>query len=115
MNETRTLDRPIYKIADILGRRAQTIYGRQTVIDLCSKAGVSLMDDYDDDIRDVDSDEALMDFVTRYARMSPAARLTVLTLAKQYGVTLPEELTKKRKHSLKEIVEMLVQYLPRQP
>ena len=98
MRETKTLDRPIYQMAELLGRRAQTIYGRQTVVDLCAKAGVSLMD-----------------FIIRYAKMSPAARLTVLVLAKQHGVSLSEEITKKRKHPLKDMVETLMQYLPKPP
>ncbi len=104
--------RPILAIAKAIGRRGQTIHGRETIVDLCSKAGVSLMDRFDDEISDPDSDEDLENFVAAYAKLCPASRLTVMVLAKQYGAKLPEEITKRRR-TLRALLEQLSEYFPK--
>ncbi|MHA1964427.1 MAG: hypothetical protein ACXACG_12480 [Candidatus Thorarchaeota archaeon] len=105
-------ERPIRKLAETLSRRGQTIYGRRAIVELCSKTGVSLMNILD--IGDSDSDEALQDFLVQYSKLSPAAKLTILILSKQYGVSLPEELFGKKK-GLKDRLESLQDYLPWSP
>ena len=90
------ITRPIHKVADILSRRGQTIYGRQVIVDLCANAGVSLMDSYTD-LEEVDSEASLLVFAVNYAKINPAAKLTVLTLARIHNVTIPKELLEKRK------------------
>jgi hypothetical protein len=82
---------PIHKVADILSRRGQTIYGKERIVDLCSKAGVSLMDDFA-----ADTEVSLLSFVTSYAKMNPAAKLTVLTLSRLHDISIPKELLVKR-------------------
>ncbi|MFW9788117.1 MAG: hypothetical protein ACFFE2_16390 [Candidatus Thorarchaeota archaeon] len=105
-------ERPIRKLAEILSRRGQTIYGRQTIVELCSKAGVSLMNTFD--VGDPDTDESLQNFLVQYSRLNPAAKLTILILSKQYGVSLPENLLGKKK-GLKDRLESLQDYLPWSP
>ena len=105
-------DRPIRRLAESLSRRGQTIYGRQTIVELCSKTGVSLLNTLD--IGDPDSDESLQNFLVQYSKLSPAAKLTILILSKQYGVNLPEDLLGKKK-GLKDRLESLQDYLPRSP
>ena len=90
------ITRPIHKVADILSRRGQTIYGRQVIVDLCANAGVSLVDSYTD-LEEVDSEASLLVFAVNYAKLNPAAKLTVLTLARIHNVTIPKELLEKRK------------------
>jgi hypothetical protein len=105
-------EKPIRKLAETLSRRGQTIYGRKTIVDLCAKTGVSLLNVRD--IGDPDSDESLQDFLVQYSKLSPAARLTILILSKQYGVSLPEDLLGK-KRGLKDRLESLQDYLPWTP
>ena len=105
-------EKPIRRLAETLSRRGQTIYGRKTMVDLCSKTGVSLMNTLD--IGDPDSDESLQKFLVQYSKLSPAAKLTILILSKQYGVSLPEEFFGKKK-GLKDRLESLQEYLPWSP
>ena len=97
-------DRPIRKLAETLSRRGQTIYGRKTIVDMCAKTGVSLLNVID--TGDPDSDESLQNFLVQYSKLSPAAKLTILILSKQYGVSLPEGLLGKKK-GLKDRLESL--------
>jgi len=90
------ITRPIHKVADILSRRGQTIYGPQVIVDLCANAGVSLMDSYAD-LEEEDSEASLLVFAVNYAKLNPAAKLSVLTLARIHNVTIPKELLEKRK------------------
>ncbi len=105
-------EKPIRRLAETLSRRGQTIYGRQVIVELCSKTGVSLMNTLD--IGDPDSEESLQDFVVQYSKLTPAAKLTILILSKQYGVSLPEDLLGKKK-GLKDRLESLQDYLPWSP
>ena len=102
-------ERPIRKLAETLSRRGQTIYGRKVIVDMCSKTGVSLLNVMD--VGDPDSDESLQDFLIQYSKLSPAAKLTILILSKQYDVSLPEDLLGKKK-GLKDRLESLQEYLP---
>ncbi len=104
------IEKPIRKLAETLSRRGQTIYGRQAIVDLCAKTGVSLLNTID--FGDPDTDESLYNFLRQYSKLSPAAKLTILILSIQYGVDLPEDLLEKRK-GLKDRVESLQEYLPR--
>jgi hypothetical protein len=90
------ISRPIHKVADILSRRGQTIYGREKIVDLCAKAGVSLLDSFASDLGEEDSEASLLVFVVSYAKLNPAAKLTVSTLARIHGVTIPKELLERR-------------------
>jgi hypothetical protein len=107
-----TDDRPILKLAETLSRRGQTIYGRKAIVDLCSKTGVSFMDSLD--MGDSDTDESLQNFLIGYSKLSPAAKLTILILSKQYEVSLPEDLLGKKK-GLKDFLVSLQDYLPWTP
>jgi hypothetical protein len=105
-------ENPIRRLAETLSRRGQTIYGRNVIVDLCSKTGVSLMNTLD--IGDPDNEESLQNFVVEYSRLTPAAKLTILILSKQYGLSLPEDLLGKKK-GLKDRLESLQEYLPWSP
>jgi hypothetical protein len=90
------IKRPIQTVADILSRRGQTIYGKEAIVELCTKAGVSLMDDFAAELGEADTDASLLDFVASYAKLNPAAKLTVLTLSNLYEISIPKELLEKR-------------------
>jgi len=89
------ITRPIHRVADILSRRGQTIYGPQIIVDLCAKAGVSLMDSFA--LEEEDSEASLLVFAVNYAKLNPAAKLSVLTLARIHNVTITKELLEKKK------------------
>ncbi len=82
----------ISKIARILTSRGQTIYGRQSIVDICSTTGIDPMDETDakEDI------ERYQTFLVEYSKLGPAARITLMILGKQYEVKIPEEALKKR-------------------
>jgi hypothetical protein len=103
------ITRPIHRVADILSRRGQTIYGKQKIVDLCSKTGVSLMDDFAAELGEVDTEVSLLNFVTSYAKLNPAAKLTVLTLSRLYDIAIPKELLEK--HTLfTDIIDSLSEF-----
>ena len=107
MNQDRT---GLQEMVSILGRRGQTIYGRQSIVETCTKAGVILVDDPDEERYDENSQESLKRFLLEYSKLGPAARLTLLILSKQYEATLPEELTSKKK-SLVDLVSLLSDFM----
>jgi hypothetical protein len=105
----------LQEMVSILGRRGQTIYGRQSIVETCTKAGVILIDDPDDERHDENSQESLERFLLEYSKLGPGARLTLLTLlilSKQYEATLPEELTSKKK-SLVDLMSLLSDFMNR--
>jgi len=67
------------------------------MVEMCESAGVALLDDYTVDWLDDDHERALNRFLISYARQNPAARMTVLVLAKRHGVPIPKELERKRR------------------
>jgi hypothetical protein len=88
--------RSIHEVANILSRRGQTIYGKERIVAMCSKTGVSLTGEIATEPSEMDSASSLMDFVVSYAKLSPAAKLTVLTLSRLYDLSIPKELLEKR-------------------
>lgn len=88
---------PVLRVADILSRRGQTIYGRQVIVDLCARTGVSLTSGYDAELGPTDSEEALMSFIIEYSKLCPAAKLTVLVLSELHELPVPTELLGKKK------------------
>ncbi len=86
----------IRELASMICRRGQTIYGREEIVELCTKSGVSLLDTLPEEEMYQDPPEALMDFISRYSRLSNASRFTVLVLSRLLDVSLPEDITKKK-------------------
>jgi len=107
MNQDKT---GLQEMVNILGRRGQTIYGRQSIVKTCTKAGVILIYDPDDEQHDENNQESLERFLLEYSKLGPAARLTLLILSRQYEATLPKELTRKKK-SLVDIVSLLSDFV----
>ncbi|MGY5862419.1 MAG: hypothetical protein RTU09_08630 [Candidatus Thorarchaeota archaeon] len=100
----------LQEMVSILGRRGQTIYGRHSIVETCAKAGVTLVEDPDDERLDENSQESLERFLLEYAKLGPAAKLTLLVLSKQYETTLPAEITRKKK-SLVDLVSVLSDFV----
>ncbi len=92
-------------VARMISRRGQTIYGRKVIVDLQIRAGVSLHDDSSFESYSPNSMESLNRFLIEYAKLSPASRLTVMILAYQNGLTLPDEITKRKKSFLEKLRE----------
>jgi len=109
MNQNET---GLQEMVSILGRRGQTIYGRQSIVETCTKANVILIDDPEDERHDENSQESLERFLLEYSKLGPAARLTLLILSRQYEATLPKELTH-RKKSIVDLVSLLSDFVAR--
>ncbi len=107
MNQDET---GLREMVSILGRRGQTIYGRQSIVETCTKAGVILIDTPDDERHSENSRKSLERFLLEYSKLGPGARLTLLILSKQYETALPEELTRKKK-SLVDLVSLLSDFM----
>lgn len=82
-------------ISRVLGRRGQTIYGRERIVKICAKAGVTLMDETGGDSDN--SQESLERFLIEYSRFGPAAKLTLMILAKQHGIELSDKIIGKKR------------------
>ena len=102
-------NKQLLELALMISRRGQTIYGREEMVALCNKAGVTLLYSLQDEVEYPDPPEALMDFVSGYSRISSASRFTVLVLACLLGVTLPDEIVKK-KANLSDILSALPEF-----
>lgn len=67
------------------------------------------MDDFASELGDVDSDAALLLFVANYAKLNPAAKLSILTLSRIYDIAIPKELLEK-KRIFADILESLSEF-----
>ena len=83
----------IEQLVHTLVQRGLGIYGYKRMVEMCESAGVALLDDYTVDWLDDDHERALNRFLISYARQNPAARMTVLVLAKRHGVPIPVSYT----------------------
>ncbi len=107
MNQDET---GLQEMVSILGRRGQTIYGRHSIVETCAKAGVTLVEDPDDEQLHENTQESLERFLLEYSKLGPAARLTLLILSKQYEAALPLEIARKKK-SLVDLVSLLSDFM----
>ncbi len=105
-----TEDNPLLRVADMLSRRGQTIYGRDVIVDLCAETGVSLTGGYDSELAGADPREALQRFIVGYSRLSPAAKMTVMILCELNELDMPKELLGKKKTGIAEILESLAEF-----
>ncbi|MBD3406777.1 MAG: hypothetical protein GF411_11740 [Candidatus Lokiarchaeota archaeon] len=81
--------------------RGLGIYGREKMGEICLTSGVALLDDNTTDWLTEDIETALNKFLVNYAKFNIAAKMTVMVLAKKYGIELPEELQRKKKRKSK--------------
>ncbi len=96
------VDQPaVDQLVHTLVQRGLGIYGYEKMTEICESSGVALLDDFSIDWLDDDRERALKRFLISYARQNPAARMTVLVLAKRYGVPVPKELERKKRFRAK--------------
>jgi hypothetical protein len=98
---SNTYHNALEEIASTLGRRGQTIYGRTRIVELCAQSGVSLLEESEMGEDAGNSVESLESFLSEYVNLGPAARLTVMILAKQNGIDLTDVALSKKKKSLR--------------
>ncbi len=87
----------IDELVTILVSRGLGIYGRDKMAQICMDSGVALLDDNTTDWLEEDVEAALKKFLINYSKFNLAAKMTVLVLAKRFGVPIPEELKRKKK------------------
>ncbi|TXT54583.1 MAG: hypothetical protein BAJATHORv1_60079 [Candidatus Thorarchaeota archaeon] len=86
------------RIVRTLVTRGHTIYGREKLVDVFAESGLELIDGYPPENPDL---IALTKFLVEYAKLSPAAKLTLLILARQQNVELPKDIMKEEKRFFK--------------
>ena len=85
---------------NLLIQRGLGIYGHDKMSSICYDAGVLLLDD--DSVQfGTDSIDVIRNkFLVNYAKFNLIAKMTVMALAKQYNMEVPDEIKKsKRKKS----------------
>lgn len=87
----------IDELVSTLVARGLGIYGREKMAEICLSSGVALLDDNTTDWLEDDIEAALQKFLINYSKFNLAAKMTVLVIAKRYGVPIPEELKRKKK------------------
>ncbi len=87
----------VKELVSTLVARGLGLYGREKMARICYDSGVALMDDDTTDWLDDDVEAALHRFLVNYAKFNVAAKMTVLVLAKKFGVPVPEELRRKKR------------------
>ncbi|MFW9799025.1 MAG: hypothetical protein ACFFD9_01175 [Candidatus Thorarchaeota archaeon] len=79
------------ELAYILVTRGQVIHGQERISRICTTAGVPLTDVPPDFWTGWQKAESIEKLLSEYAKLGYAARLTLLILSRQLGVSLPKE------------------------
>ena len=88
-----TGDNPTEEIVYILVTRGQAIYGPERITRVCAASGVPLMDIPPDFWVGWQKEESHQKFLTEYAKLGNAAKLTILILTRQRGLALPKTIS----------------------
>jgi hypothetical protein len=88
-----TGDHPIDEIVYTLVTRGQGIYGTERMTRVCAASGVPLMDIPPDFWVGWQKEESQQKFLTEYSKLGNAAKLTLLILTRQRGLTLPKTIS----------------------
>ncbi|MFX1482773.1 MAG: hypothetical protein ACFFCP_06235 [Promethearchaeota archaeon] len=88
-----TGDSPLDEIVYILVTRGQGIYGTDRMTRVCAASGVPLMDIPPDFWVGWQREESQQKFLIEYSKLGNAAKLTLLVLTRQRGLTLPKMIT----------------------
>jgi len=87
------------EFARLLIMRGFGLYGEKKMVKICSDSEIACRSDGSFDYDEEHTEEALTKLMLNYAKFNLPAKMTVLILAKKYGITIPEELkssTKKK-------------------
>ena len=71
--------------------RGLGIYGPQKMKTICIASDIDLNDDYNFEWQSEDIDESVKKLQINYAKVNLPARMTVVVLAKKFGIHVPEE------------------------
>ena len=91
--------------ARLLIMRGFGLYGEKKMIKICDDSEIACKSDGAFEFNDNKTEEALTKLMLNYAKFNLPAKMTVLVLAKKYGLAIPDELKssnkKKSKHRLR--------------
>ncbi|MBD3408324.1 MAG: hypothetical protein GF411_19530 [Candidatus Lokiarchaeota archaeon] len=88
-------------LAYILLLRGKSIYGEERIKDICTASGIAFGNDLSAKWMEQYSEQTLETFIINYSKLGPASRLSILILAKQRGIQVPEVLRSKKNGSRK--------------
>ncbi len=81
---------------ELLVQRGLGLYGRDRMAKICYESDVGLLDDDTISFLSDDKRAAMEKLIINYAKFNLVAKMTVMALAKQYEIEIPEEVKKKR-------------------
>ncbi|MHA1950280.1 MAG: hypothetical protein ACXAAO_04685 [Candidatus Thorarchaeota archaeon] len=84
-------DNPMDDIVYTLVTRGQGIYGTDRITRVCAASGIPLMDLPPDYWGGWQKEESHRKFLDQYSKLGSAAKMTLLILTKQRGITLPSK------------------------
>lgn len=90
-------------LAYFLLLRGKAIYGEDRITSLCRASGIAFGDDLSLEWLEQYSEQTLETFIINYAKLGPASRLSILILAKQRGIQIPEVL-RDSKNSMRSVI-----------
>ncbi|MHA1906617.1 MAG: hypothetical protein ACW98Y_04930 [Candidatus Thorarchaeota archaeon] len=76
-------------LVHVLITRGQVIYGSEIIVGICGISGIPLIEGLPVQHMKRNRTEAFEMFLIEYARLCPAAKLTLLILSRQRGISLP--------------------------
>ncbi|MDF1539013.1 MAG: hypothetical protein P1Q69_08925 [Candidatus Thorarchaeota archaeon] len=79
-------------LVHVLVQRGQVIYGSEIIVGICGISGIPLMEGMPVQHVKQSRTESFEHFMLEYSRLCPAAKLTLLILARQRGIILPKDI-----------------------
>ena len=96
------------EFARLLIMRGFGLYGEKKMVKICNDSEIECGSDGSFNFDEEQIDAALKKLMLNYAKFNLPAKMTVLVLAKKYGLTIPEELktSTKKKSKYRQKVSM---------
>ena len=90
------------EFAQLLIMRGLGLYGDKLMGKICEDSGITCRTDGTFDLPESENiEETLRKLMINYSKFNLPAKMTVLVLAKKYGITIPEELKSSKKKKSK--------------
>jgi len=84
------------RFAKLLVQRGMGLYGKKKMASICFESGIFLLDDDSISIPEEEKKSTVENLMVNYAKFNLVAKMTVMALARQYEIEIPEEIKKKR-------------------
>lgn len=98
------------EFARLLIMRGFGLYGEKKMLKICGDSEITCRSDGSFDFNEEHTEEALTKLMLNYAKFNLPAKMTVLVLARKYGISIPKELqsSNKKKSKYRQRTEMKI-------